>query len=63
MREILELSCIPVLENTNRELWIRGQDSHWHRYAIFPDRIEALDGDIFGARSFRNLGQQSLPVG
>ena len=62
-REILELRGIPVSENTTRELWVRGPDRHWHRYVIFPDRIEALDWNIFGVRTSQQLRQQTLPVG
>jgi len=60
-REILELQGIPVSENTSRELWVRGPDRHWHRYAICTDRIEAVE--IPGRSPSRNLRQQTLPVG
>ncbi|MFA5078563.1 MAG: hypothetical protein WC541_03655, partial [Dehalococcoidia bacterium] len=60
-REILELQGIPVSENTSRELWVRGTDRHWHRYVIFPDRIESVE--IYGISASRHLGQQTLPVG
>ena len=60
-REILELQGIPVSENTSRELWVRGPDRHWHRYVIFPDRIESVE--IYGISASRHLGQQTLPVG
>jgi len=62
-REILELRSTPVAENTGRELWVRGPDRYWHRYAIFSDRIEVSDWDIFGVRASPQLGQQMLPVG
>ena len=62
-REILELQGIPVSDDTSRELWVRGPDRHWHRYVIFPNRIEALNWDIFGTRTSQQLGQQTLPVG
>lgn len=29
----------------HRELWVRGPDRPWHRYAVFPGRIEA---PVFG---------------
>lgn len=33
-QEILELrAATPVSEDTGRELWVRGPDRHWHRYA------------------------------
>jgi len=60
--QVLELRGIPVLENTGRELWVRGPERHWHPYAIFQDKIEVCDWDIFGVRSFRYPGQQTLPV-
>ena len=60
-REILEHQGIPVSDDTGRELWVRGPDRHWHRYAIFPDRIETVE--IFGISASRHLGQQTLPVG
>ncbi len=43
------------------ELWVRGPGWHWHRYAIYTERIEAVE--IFGMSASRHLGQQSLPVG
>ena len=60
-QEILELRSTPVAENTGRELWVRGPDRHWHRYAIFPDRIEAVE--MYGLSASRHLGQQTLSVG
>jgi len=60
-REILELQGIPVSENTSRELWVRGTDRHWHRYVIFPDRIESVE--MYGISASRPPGQQTLPVG
>ena len=60
-REILELRSTPVAENTGRELWVRGPDRYWHRYAIFQDRIESVE--VFGMSESRNLGEQTLPVG
>ena len=60
-REILELQGIPVSDDTSRELWARGPDRHWHRYAIFQDRIESIE--IFGMSVSGHLGQQTLPIG
>ena len=40
---------------------VRGPDRHWHRYAIFQDRIESVE--IYGMSVPRHLGQQTLPVG
>jgi hypothetical protein len=62
-REILELRGIPVSDDTNRELWVRGPDRHWHRYVIFPEKIEVCDWDIFRVRSSHQLGQQTFTVG
>ena len=60
-REILELQGLPVSDDISRELWVRGPDRHWHRYAIFPDRIESVE--MYGISASRHLGQQTLPVG
>ncbi len=60
-REILELLGIPVSDKTSRELWARGPDRHWHRYVIFPDRIESVE--MYGMSVSERLGQQRLPVG
>ena len=40
---------------------VRGPDRHWHRYAIFQDRIEAIE--ICSMSASRHLGQQTLQVG
>jgi len=60
-QEILELRSTPVSKNTGRELGVRGADRHWHRYVIFPDRIEPVE--MYGMSASRPLGQQTLPVG
>jgi hypothetical protein len=60
-QEILELrAATPVSEDTGRELWVRGPDRHWHRYTIFPDRIESVE--MYGTSVSGHLGQQMLPV-
>ena len=56
-REILELRSTPVPEDTGRGL----RDRYWHRYAIHPDRRDALE--IFGMSVARHPGQQTVPVG
>jgi|LAHU01.1.fsa_nt_gb hypothetical protein len=44
--------------NRPRTLRVRGPDRHWHRYVIFPDRIESVE--MYGMSVSERLGQQTL---
>lgn len=39
LREIRRMDLAPDI---HRELWVRGPDRPWHRYAVYPDHIKAL---------------------
>jgi hypothetical protein len=42
-REIAELRKIPVTDQIQRDLTIRGPDRHWHRYLVLPDSLEVIE--------------------
>jgi len=48
----------PLMGNRPRTLRVRGPDRHWHRYVIFPDRIESVE--MYGMSVSERLGQQTL---
>jgi len=40
--DILAIRRMDLAPDIHRELWVRGPDRPWHRYAVFPDHTEAL---------------------
>ena len=41
-REIADLRNAIFSGDASRELWVRGSQRVFHRYRVFPDRVEAL---------------------
>jgi len=60
--EILGLRGTPVSDDTRRSLLIRGPERALAR-VCHPDRIEAVDREIYGRSVSRHLGPQTLPIG